>query len=406
MSKKNDFSFIHYFYLFLFAVVFFSVSYPSTSAAQPNEADSSKQTDSFDLLLAPTSPGFVLLGIEPTTVERPGTPSDLAVTIINNTKNLSALPENFALEFLPYWLFFGKNISYSSYKANEVVPNIAQTLSLSIATSSDSETSSDTSSTSLGVGFRFSILRGRIDEKYNDYAEKLDALYDDLGKISKSITEKRSKLTEDDPTIKQLRKQLETADETMVPLIEAMLSQRHEAIDQEAEAQVREELKENYENLQSIASGLRLRRIGLKLDLAAGFVIDFPQRVFDEANFSRLGAWITGGYEWTNYSLLGVARFLGNENNSDENSFDIGGRVIFDNFKRFSLSAESVYRNFPNRDSDKNEYRVAVSFDYSLAKNKSISFTFGRDFEGRKSGNLISLINLVLGFGSERPIRN
>ena len=59
---------------------------------------------SFNSIRTPTSPAFVLLGIEPTAVERPNTPSALAVSILNRTQNLSVLPKDYALEFSPYWL--------------------------------------------------------------------------------------------------------------------------------------------------------------------------------------------------------------------------------------------------------------------------------------------------------------
>ncbi len=37
-----------------------------------------------------------------------------------------------------------------------------------------------------------------------------------------------------------------------------------------------------------------------------------------------------------------------------------------------------------------------------ILKKKNISLTFGRNFEGNKSGNLLALVNLTLGFGTER----
>ncbi len=374
--------------------------------AQPAEADSGRTSESFDLLLAPASPGFVLLGIAPTAVERPGTPSDLAMTVLNNTRNFSALPENFALEFSPYWLFFGQNIGYSSYAADNVGSNIAQTLSFSIATTSDAETSTDPTSTSLGIGVRFSLLRGSIDQEFNDYAKKLETLYSNLGEISLRTTQKRAQMTATDTTIRKLVIQLQSAEPAMIPLIETALAQKQSAIDNQAEAEVREELRANYDKLQAIATGLRLRRIGWKLDLAGGFVVDFPQSQFDNGSLNRTGAWLTGGYEWTNFSFLSLARYLGGHDDSNNNSIDLGGRLILDNVKKFSLSAESVYRSFPDRDSDKSEYRLAFSLDYAIAKNKALSFSFGRDFEGKQSGNLISMINLILGFGSERPFAN
>ncbi|GAF75795.1 unnamed protein product, partial [marine sediment metagenome] len=213
--------------------------------------------------------------------------------------------------------------------------------------------------------------------------------------------------------IEELRDELKNADPTIRPLIEAQIAQREAEIKQQVEAEIRKQHDGKIDNMKGLISRLRLRRIGWKLDVAGGAVADFPQRVFDDGSFNRWGAWLTGGYEWKKWSVLGVFRYLGDQDDSDvgdqddsdESSIDLGGRIVFDNFKRFSLSAEAVARIFSNRSTHDNQWRLAFLFDYAIAKNKSISFTFGRDFEDGQSGNLILLVNILLGFGSNRPVR-
>lgn len=398
---------VHFFSRWFTILIFLVLLFPVITWAQSDEPDS---TMSFDMLLAPPSPGFVLLGIEPASVERPGTVTDLAVTILNQTDNLSILPENFALEFAPYWLFGGKGLTYEEYAYHEnIISNFFQTLSFSIATSSNSETSPDSLSTSLALGIRFSIFRGKIDSEFNDYAKRLDTLYKELDELNKKFAPEWRKRIHEDPTIISMKDELQNADPTIkpiiAPLIEAHIAQREAEIKQQVEAEIRKQHAGKINNIKGLISRLRLRRIGWKLDVAGGAVADFPQRVFDDGSFSRWGAWFTGGYEWRKWSVLGVLRYLGDQDDSDESSIDLGGRIVFDNFKRFSLSAETVYRYFPNRCTDDNQWRLAFLFDYAIAKNKAISFTFGRDFEGEQSGNLISLVNILLGFGSDRPVR-
>ena len=42
--------------------------------------------------------------------------------------------------------------------------------------------------------------------------------------------------------------------------------------------------------------------------------------------------------------------------------------------------------------------------DYAIAPGKTVSFTFGRDFQGvqTQSGNLLAMINFALGLGTSR----
>lgn len=393
----------HYYFRVFTGLIIPVLLFPVITWAESAESDS---TMSFDLLLAPPAPGFVLLGIEPASVERPGTVADLAVTILNQTDNLGILPEDFALEFAPYWLFAGKGITYEKYANHKnIKSNFLQTLSFSIATSFNSETSPDSLSTSLAFGIRFSILRGKMDSEFNGYADSLGTLYKWLDELNKKFAPELLKRIDQDETSKKLRDERDKAGPTTRPIIEARIAERDAEIKQQVEAEVREQHAGRINRIKGLISRLRLRRIGWKLDVAGGAVADFPQRVFDDGSLSRWGAWLTGGYEWTKWSALGVFRFLGNHDDSDESSFDLGARLIFDTFKKFSLSGEGVYRKLPNRNTDDNQWRLALICDYAIARNKSISFTFGRDFEGKQSGNLISLINLLLGFGSNRPFR-
>jgi len=367
-----------------------------SSLAQNLKTDSVNTTESFDLLIAPPSPAFVLLGIEPNSVERPGTPTDLAISILNNSENLSALPKNYALEIAPLWLFWGENISYDDYLKDEILSNISQSLSLSFASLNDSN------STSTCIGLRTSIIRGKFD---NDYFIQMDSIYHLLEDVSKLTNKRRSELSKSDSVLQNLIKLLQSSPETLLDDIEKLIAKRQKMLDLQAESEVRKTLNTKYKQIEKLATNMRVRRRGFKLDFATAIAIDFPGRKFDNSDLSHWGAWLTGGYEGNTKSILSVLRYLGNIDEPNENSLDMGLRIILDNYQRFSLSAESVYRWYYNRDKDKNEYRIALSFDYAIARNKLISFTFGRDFEGKKAGNLLTLINLIFGFGSERPVR-
>jgi hypothetical protein len=379
---------------------------PIVTRAQSAGSDSMM---SFDVLLSPPSPGFVLLGIEPAAVERPGTVTDLAFSLLSEIDCIDLLPRNFALEFSPYWLFSGENLKYEDYAySHDISSTFLQTISLSIATSSESGVVPDSLTTSLACGIRFSLLRGNIDPTFNNYANKLDSLYKELAELIGPFHSDIVQSIETDATIKSLDSLFlhsnSVAKPMIKPLIEAQKNQRIAEIKQEVEAKIRGQQTADIENIKQIISRLQLRRIGLKLDVAGGAVTRFPQRMFDDAELNRWGAWVTTGYESRKLSMLGVIRYLDEYSQDNMSNLDVGGRVILDNVDRFSLSTESVYRKFLENDTD-DQWRLALIIDYAFANNKIVSFTFGRDFEGGQSGNLIAALNLLGGFGSTRPVR-
>jgi len=414
--------------LILIVIFSLTVIIPGASRAYSSD-DENDSTVTFNMLMTPSSPGFVLLDIEPTSVDRPGTGTDLAFMILNRSNDLKEFPRDYSVEFMPYWLFFGSNITYEDYKRDNPSSNLLQTASISIATSV-TDIGDDSSLTATSFGLKFSLLRGEIDREIDSMSLAVDSVamalsgqYSDelwlevmnkdtvralllkrVGDIGDMLDELEQQRDNDSGDAALINLQIEHY-ESELELVEASLSQRGKDLKDSFEVKFRKENKEKYENLKKMISELPFRRFGWKFDVAGGIVLNYINDDFDKGDFSRWGLWFTGGYEWRNWSALGVFRYLGNDNDSDKSTLDIGGRVIMDNFKKFSLSAEGVYRHLPNLEDANGEYRATIQFDYAIARNKSLSFTFGRDFEGRHSGNLVSIINIIMGFGSERPFR-
>jgi len=61
------------------------------------------------------SPGFQILDIAPSTIDRPANPKAFAASIMSLTNNGTAIPKNFALEVTPYWYFKPKNATVFQY---------------------------------------------------------------------------------------------------------------------------------------------------------------------------------------------------------------------------------------------------------------------------------------------------
>jgi hypothetical protein len=370
---------------------------------------------SLDVLMAPRSPGFVLLGVEPAAVERPGTVTDLGLMFLNSSQNLSQLPANFSLEIAPYWLASGQNISYEEYANPEnVFSGFLQTLSISLAASPGSDVQSDSLGRSWAIGVNFSFLNGRIDPEFNNYANKLDTLYMKQGEINTEVADRNRDRKLTDPLLRELKDSLitigvdtsmpETQKDSLIAQIQARMGQRNEDIESEIEAEVRQQMKTSIDSVQSIATSLRFRRLGWKWDMAGGLSSNFSGNDFESGHIGTWGIWATFGHEWKKESLLGVVRYLGEGDQSDSSSIDLGGRVIYDNATKFSISVEAVSRTYLGSENEDTQWRLALLLDYAFAKNRAISFTFGRNFSGQRSGNLISLASIIFGFGSDRPL--
>ncbi len=367
--------------------------------AQTNEEDEAVSA-SLSMLLVTYPPGFILLEDAPASIERPTSATDLLLTVVNRTDDLTKLPEGFALEVAPYWLVAGSDLTYDEYaNPQNIGLSILQTLSLSVATSADIPAS-------LAPGVRFSILRGQIDKQFDNYVKRLDEIYEKLDNVLIEFSQEYMKRHVTDGQILELKKQLREAEDkqTIAPLIETLIGQREAALKQEVEDEVRTKLLGDLETIKQEISQLRIKRIGAKLDVAASMVIDFQDRSFEDPEITRWGGWMNGGYEWRKWGLLGVVSAIIEEIDlSNDISLDFGARAFL-NIENlpFAVSAEGVARR---RDQNDWDWRLAFLFDYIVAKNTTVSFTFGRDFEGNQSGNLLAMVNLVTGIGSNRPIR-
>ena len=355
------------------------------------------------LPIAPSSPAFTLLGVEPAAVARPGALADFAFSVLSASNTFTAIPRDYALEIAPYWVIGARGARYSDYaKGGGGTQVIAETFGLSIATSRSATTTTDTNTTSLGIGFRFAVLRGAIDTAADGYGAKLDTLYDALRNIADKENRSFQERMERDPDIQRWRQQAADGDTTAARRIWAR-SQLH-AVD--AHIAVGRALRDTVDiatRIRGLAAGLHVRRTGWNVDAAGGVVLDFPSRAAKNGQLSRWGTWLNGGYTSRRITGLGVVRLLADTRDPSDNTLDVGGRLVYDPSPMFSLSTEMLVR-LPANDSLDTQYRAAVITDISLRRNQAVQLSFGRDFDGNRSGSLIAAISLVLGFFWQPPL--
>jgi hypothetical protein len=113
-------------------------------SAVPALAQSSKPVKlvTFDLAV-PDSPAFTILGLSPETVVRPGSPRELATTVLNGVDRRGNLQSGLAIDFAPLFLFAGRGVTHQAY-TNQTATRLLARTQVSVATAkgaSDADTS-------------------------------------------------------------------------------------------------------------------------------------------------------------------------------------------------------------------------------------------------------------------------
>lgn len=389
-------------------------------------------TIKLDLLQAPASPAFNLLGISPSAIERPTDLNAFRLSIQNATNNFTKLPSNYSAEFSPASLFNIKNQTLTKFNSTDSRDVFWQSLSISLGftrtNADDQETDDSTGSPKLGIGLKFSIIRPRWNDSTQRYIDSLYFYLDQQNKIMENINFGNARLAAIDSEIKKVN--LSTLPiEQKIDSINKLNTQMQEVkrvlySDSGRKASLGRDLAKidsiSLKNIKRLASGLKIVRKGVFLDFASGIVLDFPDNNFDNSRTHKAGAWFTGGYEGgENLSVLGIARYLFQPNKifaddsaklktDDISTFDAGARIIVGGGKkRFAASLEGLYRSVLNKNTIPSSWRMVFNATYDIGQNRMITLSLGKNFDGTfvKSGNLIAALNLVMGFGSSKKLK-
>lgn len=396
--------------------------------AQTEQIDTS--TVNLDVLKAPSSPAFNLLGLSPSEIDRPTDVNAFAFSLQNSTKNFTSLPNSYAVELAPVYLFQKKLITLDQFKATDFKHVFWQSFTLSIGyTHVGPEGKEDVDSlrkSKVGFGFKFSIIRPK-------FSERTESVYDDLVGQQKIMLKNYFSAEEENP----LKKEVVLIRDSLRNLIniyprgdKRIGLERARLIGRlgELSAKINEEGNvklagtEAFQAAKKIAGDFKIERVGPFLDFAAGLTLDFPDDRFNNSLVSKGGAWLTGGFESGNQGItvMGIARYLyqpdkifADDNDviqtKDVSTFDAGGKLLFNGFNgRLALSTEVIYRSILTTSTVDPSWRLVFNTEYDIGKNKKLTFAFGRNFDGAisKGGNLIAALNFISSFGSARKISN
>ncbi len=375
---------------------------------------------SLDLLRAPQSPAFTILGLNPTEIEKPSDPSDLIFSLGNATNSFTSLPESYALEFSPAWLI-KNNRSVKDFIEKQELP-FWQNAIFSVATTTNKNPDSSQYK-SMGLGFKTSLFRGKVApefEKQRQELQKLVSIYH--GKIAPAKTnfeETNSDYIKINTRIIELRDLDSLTGEEEIELKSLTLERREllKSFDQFYHDTLSSDV---LDKMKKIVSELDFKRYGWKVDFAMALKLDFPSESFTYSLVPKWSWWLTSGYESkSGFSILTLVRY--NEypqklmlDENDEITFktvgdlDFGIRLLLEKFNKLTLSTEAIKRLPIAQSDDQITQRYDINMTYELTENKLLTFTFGKDFEGveYRDGNLLAILNLALGFGNKRPIVN
>lgn len=324
--------------------------------------------DTLDAFRTPTSPAFVLLGVEPTSVERPTTPRGVALSLLSSGLVNGVIPNNYAVEFCPYWLSNHPDLTYSDYVNASIGDQVVQSLSLSLV-ASQAQSAPDSGS-DIGAGIRFQIHEG-------GKSARMVMLEESLARVTKELSLEMIKDKPDTVRVNRL-----TDSTTTLSL----------------------EIQDQMRN-----------RSGLVLEMAGAVAGYFPQNNMDQGRIVHGGVWATLSYrpEATSLQFLAVGRLIWNNSvGGDGNYFDAGGRLVWQN-GTLLLSGEFVERTTFNTASQpnatgstvgvitfSNTYRASLLVEYRISRDMALQYAFGHNFT-QVSGvnNLISQLGVKLGFG-------
>ena len=408
-------------------------------------------------LKTPESPAFMALGIAPSEIQRPTTPTGLAASLANGFVAGGSLPllQNFALEFSPFWLFPHRRLSYEQV-LDQPGRAIVRNLSFSFATSPKQleRINMDGSIDKLdygrfSVGGRTTLWPGtptKVAKQCLRYIKvALTAEADELLQaVEAFMAEWSAKPENAEPALALPEKpdaELSVTDPDRYDLLireyerkvaEAYASSAaHTAWARRQEA-TRDEYRTHYLRDHPAKQDPRFDRCKSDLHSREGFMTEmagaysFAVPKGDVSDFKQTAlqtttGWLTAGGVWEDLfqreveaSLLGVFRVQsarGSINDHGERAllYDVGARVATA-FTRYGVSVEGTLRLKrvdPSTAPKETQtlWRLGLSFDYYLAGGMWLTATFAKDFGTEDATPLLALANFQWNFGLERGVK-
>lgn len=355
------------------------------------------EVSDFDTWRTPDSPAFVVIGVSPTEVQRPTTPSGLIAAIGGALSDGDlSVPKTFALEVSPYWLFPHPDVPVQDYRENDLLRPV-RTLSLSVGTSQTARTELDAMGTAIehndsdiGLGFRTMLFQAGSEDECTAKAREKG-----LEAASQAIL-----------TAQEMAELAEAGEPGTTEYNETYRTILERRWDRNSDAEKIEiEEKHGLHNDRCVALAASTR--GFQVDVAGALAIRAvdSKLTTDATSLSGYTVWASASYDTISASAVGMARLASRDlEMGTERAFDAGLRGIY-KAKSFTLSAEALARYRMTDAPEPWTWKLDVGMEYQLTEKSWVALAIGRDFAlpADSGGSLFSLANLKWSF-TKAPI--
>lgn len=394
----------------------------------------------------PTTPAVVLLDQNVTSIENPKTIKEFGLSVINSFKD-NALPQNYAVEFNPYWIF-KRNKDIYKYFNDERYSGFTHNQAISFAFIKIDTVQN------VSIGYRTNLFRVMGVSYGNDLKSLNDKILH-LNSLNKDENDRLVRLSEEEKALihgniidlgetnsfedfsknyKSILLELKASSLDITPLnsiikkIDSISSGGKQSFDNNKKPLIDlyktfktaieylkfDRTKFSNDNIKAIEEvqksivDLSEMKPKFSIDFAGAYNHFWNNKDFSSGRFGRLGAWLTMNYNISlnkdnnekkqNYlKLFLLNRYILDKMKFDKvsstygnNSFyDIGGKLNFE-FNKLSFGYEYIQRF-----GDDEEYRSVGSVMYRINDNVSLIGGFGKNFENKD--NMIATLGLRWG---------
>jgi hypothetical protein len=423
-------------------------SAPGAAACVKRAPPATDEVPDVASLKTPESPAFMVLGVAPSEIQRPSTPTGLKASFSNGLAAGGSLPllQSFALEVSPFWLFPHHDLSYEDV-VREPSHAIYRNIALSLATSPEEVEIEDEDGTErtvelgrIAAGARVTLWPGvptrgaeRCRVYIKDQLEQRAAqLYDPVltfknaWELENPEPAQPSRPKElDDPSASMEAIERATAEYEAADKVWAAWSERRNAAANE-HGRTTTEAPPPDAAFSRCLHDIHARK-GFMAETAAAYMLAAPDGDLDQdSRIDALTAWLTLGVVFEDFaqsptdptlelSVLGVGRVQSERGSAQDPEadvlrLDVGARFAVA-LARYGLALEGTYRRQERQaGTDASQldhlWRIAVSLDYRLDGGIWLSGTFGKDFgDTEKDTPILALANLQWNFDIDRGVQ-
>lgn len=412
-------------------------------------------------ITAPTSPASYLLGIQPSAVLAPKSYQALETALYSNFVNSDGktiLPNDFALEFTPYWAT-NHGLPLKSYLTDKrLADQVWRNLSFSVASSQNIIMEDKSASNGLSLGIRTTVFEGNKLDK-SEVDKYLSLIRDDAA-LTSLIGSQLAPIYSDG-TVNSAGQFLPKA----IPIIVSQIEAKFGILTKAETTALKEGLEKGvlqfsseYITDKSVFKGKFIdllfdamsavkkfhahqssklldefeeylkKRNGFSLDLAWGSFLNFPTNRFEYSFVPKQAFWITPAYNFSNRAdflkITGVIRYewyapgyyqkYFPSSKTFENNIDYGISVAAE-LENCTFQIEGVGRSrktevFAGNDNTGNklyrkekdkDFQCIGSFSYRLTDQIALSYSLGNRFATiiDQNKSLVSLLSLNFGLG-------